>query len=87
MANGNKSLTHSLSVNSTPPKQDDTPPPTPAEIILSQLRQGPDGRYINAFEVLSSVETLKLAYETIKSKPGNLVRGTTRETLDGITED
>ena len=60
---------------------------SPAEIIRSLLRQGPDGRYVNAFEVLSSVRILKLAYETIKSKPGNMVRGSTRETLDGISEE
>ena len=59
--------------------------PTPSEIILSMLRRGQDGRYVNAFEVLSSVTVLKLAYETIKSKPGNMVRGSTSETLDGIT--
>jgi hypothetical protein len=60
---------------------------TPAEIILSLLRQGPDGRYTNVFETLTSVKVLKLAYETIKSKPGNMVRGSTRETLDGISEE
>jgi len=51
--------------------------PTPAEIILSLLRQDASGKYTNVFEVLSSVEVLKLAYETIKSKPGNMVKGVT----------
>jgi hypothetical protein len=60
---------------------------TPAETILSLLRRGPDGRYTNVFETLTSVRILKLAYETIKSKPGNMVRGSTRETLDGISEE
>lgn len=61
--------------------------PTPAEIILSLLRKDSNGRYCNVFETLTSVQILKLAYETIKSKPGNMVRGTTKETLDGITEE
>jgi hypothetical protein len=59
--------------------------PTPAEIILSLLRKDSNGKYCNVFETLTSVEVLKLAYETIKSKPGNMVRGSTKETLDGIT--
>jgi hypothetical protein len=59
--------------------------PTPAEIILSLLRFNADGKCSNAFEVISSVQVLKLAYETIKSKPGNMVRGVTPETLDGIS--
>ena len=59
--------------------------PTPAEIILSMLRTDPDGKVNNVFEVMSSPQILRLAYETIKSKPGNMVRGVTNQTLDGIT--
>lgn len=59
--------------------------PTPAEIILSLLRKGPDDLYTNAFELAASVTVLRLAYEVIKSKSGNMVRGSTGETLDGIT--
>jgi retron-type reverse transcriptase len=59
--------------------------PSPAETILSLLRQDPDGKYSNAFEVLSQISTLRAAYEVIKSKPGNMVRGTTKKTLDGIS--
>ena len=61
--------------------------PTPAEIILSLLRQDINGKYCNVHETLSSVQVLKLAYEVIKSKPGNMVRGTTKKTLDGITAE
>ena len=59
--------------------------PTPAQIISSLLRKDENGRYCNVFETLSSVQVLRLAYEVIKSKPGNMVRGTTKKTLDGIT--
>lgn len=61
--------------------------PTPAEIILSLLRKDDSGKYTNVFEILSSVPILKLAYETIKSKPGNMVKGVTSETLDRISEE
>jgi retron-type reverse transcriptase len=33
---------------------------------------------------MSDPEVLQLSYETIKSKPGNMVKGTDKETLDGI---
>lgn len=39
---------------------------------------------INIFEVISSPVLLTLAYLTIKSNPGNMVRGTDNETLDGL---
>lgn len=38
----------------------------------------------NAFKVATDPETLRAAYETIKSKPGNMVRGVDSETLDGL---
>lgn len=59
--------------------------PTPADIINSLLKFGEDGKCINAFKVVSSVQVLRLAYESIKSKPGNMVRGVNSETLDGIS--
>jgi retron-type reverse transcriptase len=34
---------------------------------------------------VADLQTLKLAYESIKSKPGNMTRGATDETLDGIS--
>jgi hypothetical protein len=59
--------------------------PTPAEIIISLLKKDEHDKYTNTFEVISSPQILKLAYEVIKSKPGNMVRGINHETLDGIT--
>jgi group II intron reverse transcriptase/maturase len=58
---------------------------TPTDTIRALLKQAPDGKYTNTFEVITSVEILRLAYETIKSKPGNMVRGTSKETLDRIS--
>jgi hypothetical protein len=58
---------------------------SPADIILARLQKDADGKHTNVFETLSDTKILKLAYETIKSKPGNMVRGSTRETLDGIS--
>jgi len=42
------------------------------------------GKCNNAFKLLSRDDILKIAYNSIKSKPGNMVRGSDRETLDGI---
>ena len=42
------------------------------------------GKCNNAFKLLSRNDILKIAYNSIKSKPGNMVRGTDRETLDGM---
>ena len=46
-----------------------------------------DGRCTNAFEIIAKYETLIMAYESIKSNPGNMTKGVDDETLDGITED
>jgi group II intron reverse transcriptase/maturase len=51
-----------------------------------RLRRAEDGRCTNAFEVLSEPSVLKMAYERMKSNPGNMVPGTDEETLDGISE-
>lgn len=53
-------------------------------IINNSLTNNKDGKCINAFEVLSEIETLLLAYNSIKSKPGNMVPGVDKETVDGI---
>jgi group II intron reverse transcriptase/maturase len=50
------------------------------------LKSDAAGKCINAFEVLSKTEILRDAYETIKSKSGNMVPGSDKETLDGISE-
>ncbi len=36
---------------------------------------------------VADIKTLMLAYEQMKSKPGNMTRGTSKETLDGISLD
>ena len=54
--------------------------------IRQQLKFDSNNRCINAHEILSSSETLRMAYETIKSNPGNMVEGTDKKTLDGISE-
>lgn len=41
-------------------------------------------RCVNAFTVASDPVVLRLAYECIKSKPGNMVRGSDSQTLDGL---
>lgn len=41
----------------------------------------------NLYSIISNVDTLIYAYESIKSKPGNLTRGVTPETLDGISKE
>lgn len=54
--------------------------------VRERLKYNGMGQCTNAFTVLSSVWTLRTAYESIKSNPGNMARGTVRETLDGISE-
>lgn len=53
-------------------------------LIRERLKMDENNRCTNAFLVLSSPEVLRLAYETIKSKPGNMTKGVDGETLDGI---
>lgn len=43
-----------------------------------------DGKCINAFQILSNPKILYQAYNIIKSKPGNMVHGSDKKTLDGI---
>lgn len=50
------------------------------------LKYDKDKRCTNAFILISDPRTLRAAYETIKSKPGNMTKGSDNETLDGITE-
>lgn len=65
---------------------------SPADKDLTQkirfmLKRDSEGRCTNAFEVISRVETLVCAYETIKNKSGNMVPGTDDITLDGIDKE
>lgn len=57
-----------------------------ADFIRSQLKFNSQGKCINAFQILTSPEILRRAYETIKSKPGNMTEGADQETLDGISD-
>ena len=54
------------------------------EHIRDQLVHDSTGKCTNAFTIINKPETLKYAYESIKSKPGNMVRGSDFATLDGI---
>ena len=54
--------------------------------IVRQLKFN-NGKCTNAFEIIANVNTLKMAYESIKSNPGNMTEGVDRETLDGIDEN
>lgn len=45
----------------------------------------PDRLNMKLIHVISDLEVLMLAYELIKSKPGNMTKGSTEETLDGLT--
>jgi len=55
--------------------------------IRGLLEYDKAGRCTNAFQVLSDPSTLRDAYETIKNKSGNMVPGTDKETLDGISKE
>lgn len=55
-------------------------------ILKRELRFNEEGKCVNAFRVLSNPGILKLAYESIKSKSGNMTHGTDKETLDGISK-
>ena len=54
-------------------------------VLRSLLKYDSNGICINAFEIASSPLMLRLAYESIKSKPGNMTKGSIPETLDGIS--
>jgi hypothetical protein len=55
------------------------------KFMRNNLSFNQEGKCINAYDVICNPVTIKLAYETIKSKAGNMTRGTDRETLDGIS--
>lgn len=57
------------------------------EYLSSTLEYNHEGKCTNAFEVATSPEMLFIAYEKIKSKPGNMVEGTDSTTLDGIDKE
>lgn len=49
-----------------------------------QSSKNKDGRYCNLLQIISSVDTLILAYLIIKGKKGVFAKGIDHETLDGI---
>lgn len=59
----------------------------PYDEVKKRLRFDAEGRCTNAFIVMTSTSVLKWAYEMIKSKPGNMTRGSDNETIDGISKD
>jgi len=52
--------------------------------LRGMLKYDSSGRCINAFQLIARTDFLKLAYEIIKSKPGNMVHGSDKLTLDGL---
>lgn len=50
-----------------------------------KLKYDASGKCTNAFKLAMSPEFLKLSYDFIKSKPGNMVRGSDQLTLDGLS--
>lgn len=55
--------------------------------IKQRLRFNNSGKCTNAFQIISDPEVIKLAYEMIKSKPGNMTKGVDSITLDGISHE
>lgn len=52
--------------------------------LVEQTLDRKAGKYVGIYKIMTRVETLRMAYEKIKSKPGNLRGDTQKETLDGI---
>lgn len=55
--------------------------------VMSQLEQYKthDGRYNAIIRILADAGFLQYCYMLIKGKTGNMSKGITKETLDGIT--
>lgn len=50
-----------------------------------QLYENSQGIYNGLINILKKPEFLVSCYEAIRGKPGNMTKGTTEETLDGLT--
>lgn len=50
-------------------------------------RRSINNRYCDLYNLLCNPDFLRIAYETIKSNPGNMTRGVDRETLDKINNE
>lgn len=59
-----------------------------ADTIKDKISYNSQGECVNAFETLCDINSLSLyaAYYMLKSKPGNMVAGADKATLDGINE-
>jgi len=55
--------------------------------VTSQLKTyiGKDDKYNGIIRILADAGYLQFCYMLIKGKPGNMSKGTTKETLDGLT--
>lgn len=56
-------------------------------LVMSRLEQyrNKDGKYNAIIRILADAGFLQFCYMLIKGKPGNMSRGITKETLDGIS--
>lgn len=50
------------------------------EYIKDRIEFNSEGKCLNAFEILSDISTIYAAYSTLKSKPGNMVEGSDKQT-------
>lgn len=57
------------------------------QVIRDKMKFDEKGKCCNAFEILCSGDILLLAYNSIKSNPGNMTEGIDSTTLDGINMD
>jgi hypothetical protein len=65
----------------------ESPPFDLHEYLKSKITLDDKRRCVNAFQILSDPALLKLAYNAIKSKPGNMSLGVDKSTLDGIDDN
>lgn len=52
--------------------------------IAEKIKYDNTGKCINPFELISDLNVLLLAYNSIKSNPGNMTEGIDEITLDGV---
>ena len=52
-----------------------------------QLYKSKQGIYNGLINILKKPEFLVACYESIRGKPGNMTKGSTKETLDGLNWD
>lgn len=52
----------------------------------SNLVKLDNNKFTGLYKTIADINTLKIAYSNIKSKPGNMTTGLDEETLDGVSE-